>query len=143
MVSATLDTSAYVRALHLGGPAATLIGYARMGELRIDTSEPIMDEVMRVLREKFAWSAEMSHFTRQKLAGISSRVTPTETLNVIAFDQPDNRVLECAAAAKSDYIVSEDKDLLRLGEYAGAKIVTIEDFIKLALPSRRQREPFL
>ena len=50
MVSATLDTSVYIRALHLGGPAATLIGYARMGELRIDLSGPIMDESMRVLR---------------------------------------------------------------------------------------------
>jgi putative PIN family toxin of toxin-antitoxin system len=139
VVSATLDTSVYIRALHLGGPAATLIGYARMGELRIDLSQPIMDETMRVLRERFGWSAEMAHFTREKLAGICNLVTPPETLNVIDYDPPDNRVLECAVEAKSDFIVSEDRDLLRLGEYGGAKILTVRDFIQLALAPGRER----
>ncbi len=44
---------------------------------------------------------------------------PTQTLDVIKEDPDDNRILECAAAAKSDYIVTDDKDLLRLGKYGG------------------------
>ena len=56
MIGATIDSSVYIRALHLGGPAALLIGHARAGNIRIDISETILDESMRVLRDKFEWS---------------------------------------------------------------------------------------
>jgi len=56
VISATIDSSVYIRALHLGGPAARLIGHARVGNLRIDVSDPILAETLRVLRDKFEWS---------------------------------------------------------------------------------------
>ena len=115
MIGDTIDTSVYIRALHLGGPAALLIGHARAGNIRIDTSDPILNETMRVLRDKFEWSGDMLHDARGKLAKLTNRVMPVETVSVIREDPDDNRILECADAARSDFIVSEDKDLLRLG----------------------------
>ncbi len=38
--------------------------------------------------------------------------------------------LECAVAARSEYIVTWDKDLLQLGEYAGIRILTPVQFIE-------------
>lgn len=38
-------------------------------------------------------------------------------LDVIKEDPPDDRVLECAVSSGADYIVTGDKDLLRLGQY--------------------------
>lgn len=133
MTSVTIDSSVYIRALHLGGPAALLIGHARAGNIRIDISDPILSETMRVLRDKFEWSGDMLHDARGKLASITNHVIPTEALSIIQEDPDDNRILECAAAAKSDFIVSEDKDLLRLGQFENARIVSIRDFVKLAL----------
>ena len=52
-------------------------------------------------------------------------------------DPDDDRILECAVAAESEFIVSEDKDLLRLGKFGGARIVSGRDFINLALPPRK------
>ena len=49
-------------------------------------------------------------------------------------DPDDHRVLECAVAAGSQYIVSGDSDLLQLGHYGGIQIVRVADFIK-RLPS--------
>jgi predicted nucleic acid-binding protein len=43
-------------------------------------------------------------------------------------DEPDNRILECAVEAGLDFIVSADKDLLRLGSYAGIRIMKAADF---------------
>ena len=139
MISATFDTSVYIRAFNFGGPAADLIAYARAGNLRIDTSEAIIDETTGVLREKFQRDPYTINDVRQKLMALCNRVTPGEVLEVIKEDPDDNRILECAAAAKSDYIVSEDKDLLRVGEYRGAKIVTIRDFMTLVLAEGRSR----
>jgi predicted nucleic acid-binding protein len=41
---------------------------------------------------------------------------------VIDYDPPDNRILECAAEAGSEFIVSEDKDLLRLKDHGNAAL---------------------
>ena len=102
----------------------------------IDISDPILNETLRVLRDKFGWSGDMLHDARGKLAKLTNRVMPTVTLNVIKEDPDDNRILECADAAKSDFIVSEDKDLLRLGQFGNARIVSVRDFLKLALNPR-------
>jgi predicted nucleic acid-binding protein len=100
VISATIDSSVYIRALHLGGPAALLIGHARAGNIRIDISDPILNETMRVLRDKFEWSGDMLHDARGKLAKLTNRVMPVETVSVIREDPDDNRILECADAAR-------------------------------------------
>jgi uncharacterized protein len=139
LISATLDSSVYIRALHFGGPAALLIGHARAGSIRIDISDPILNETMRVLRDKFGWSGESLHDARGKLAGIANRVLPAVVLNVVREDPDDDRILECAAEAKSKFIVSEDKHLLRLRHFGDARIVNIRDFIQQALANRPQQ----
>ena len=115
VISASLDTSVYIRALHFGGPATVIIGHARTGTIRIDISDAILAETIRVLRDKFQWDCYALQDGRAKLLALGNYVSPTETLHVIREDPADDRILECAAAAKSDFIVSEDKDLLRLG----------------------------
>ena len=66
-----------------------------------------------------------------KLAGITNRVQPTRALEVIKEDPPDNRIRECAVEAGSEYIVTWDKDLLRLGEYDGMPVIVPADFLQL------------
>lgn len=133
MISATLDTSVYIRALHFGGPATLILGHARLGNIRIDISDAIVAETNRVLRDKFQWDGYMLQNAREKLLALGNHVAPVETLGVIEEDPDDNRVLECAAAAKSDFIVSEDNDLLRMEKFGNARIVSVRDFINLAL----------
>ena len=133
VISATLDTSVYIRALHFGGPATIIIGHARAGSIRIDISDAIVAETNRVLREKFQWDGYSLQDAREKLLTLGNHVSPTETLHVIKEDPDDDRILECAATAKSDFIVSEDKDLLRLGQFGNAQIVSIREFINMNL----------
>ncbi len=133
VISATLDTSVYIRALHFGGPATVIIGHARAGNIRIDISDAILAETIHVLRDKFQWDGYSLQDAREKLRVLGNHVSPTETLFVIKGDPDDDRILECASTAESDFIVSEDKDLLRLGQFGDARIVSIGDFINLAL----------
>jgi predicted nucleic acid-binding protein len=60
---------------------------------------------------------------------MNRRLVPT---TVIKENPSDNRILECAVAAGSDYIVSGDKDLLRLGRYDSIRILNVADFLDLA-----------
>jgi predicted nucleic acid-binding protein len=89
-----------------------------------------------VLRDKLQWDGYMLQDARGKLLALGNHVSPTETPDVIKEDPDDDRILECAAAARSDFIVSEDKDLLRLGQFGNARIVSVRDFINLALTHR-------
>lgn len=53
-----------------------------------------------------------------------------QTLNVVPSDPDDNRIVECADSAKSEVIVTGDKDLLQLGEYEGISIIRMRDFLE-------------
>lgn len=64
---------------------------------------------------KFKRDPYTLHDIRQKLTATCNFIASTGTLDVVKEDPDDNRILEWAEAAHSDYVVPEDKDLLRLG----------------------------
>ena len=134
MIEVTADTNIYVSALVFAGLPRQLLLAAEGDRIRLSISEAILQELRRVLLRKFAWSAEAVDEALLQLAGCTELVRPTETLDVIAEDPEDNRVLECAAAAGSRFIVSGDKDLLNLGQFRNIRIVKVADFMKLVTP---------
>jgi putative PIN family toxin of toxin-antitoxin system len=126
----TLDSCEYVSALNGGHKGLRLLHMAINGDIEIAISEPIIKETIRVLREKFEWPPYDLHAARQRLQKIGRIVEPTETLAVLA-DEPDNRILECAKAAGSEYIVTEDGAMLRLRKFGDARIVRAWDFLNV------------
>jgi putative PIN family toxin of toxin-antitoxin system len=129
VLGVTLDTNIYVSALEFGGVGARLLGMARAGMFRIDVSDAILDELLTVLRDDFGWGGYRLHFGREQIANMANRVVPRQRLDIIKEDPDDNRILECAVEAKSDFIVSSDKDLLRLGKYGDVRMVTAKEFM--------------
>jgi hypothetical protein len=83
VISATLDTSVYIRALHFGGPATVIIGHARAGNIRIDISDAIVSETNRVLRDKFQWDGYRLQDAREKLRALGNHVSPTEGVRLV------------------------------------------------------------
>jgi putative PIN family toxin of toxin-antitoxin system len=126
----TLDTNEYISAFNFRGQALQLIHLVIAGEVDIAISQPILDETVRVLREKFSWPPHDLHDLRQRLLKTCRLVTPTITVAVLR-DEPDNRILECAHEAMSEYIITEDRAMLKVNEYAGAKLVRAADFLKI------------
>jgi predicted nucleic acid-binding protein len=47
----------------------------------------------------------------------------------ILHDEPDNLILECAAAAEADVVVSGDRHLLKLRRLEGTSIIRLADFL--------------
>lgn len=58
----------------------------------------------------------------------SKIVEPKVELHIINEDEADNKILECALAARADVIVSGDKHLLKLGKFKKTRILTARDF---------------
>jgi uncharacterized protein len=58
-------------------------------------------------------------------------VTPTQTSRVIVEDPDDDRVIECAVASGSQFIISGDRHLLRLVRYENIRILKVAEFLTL------------
>ena len=132
MPSVTADTNIYVSGLQFGGLPRRFLDLAAAGEFRLDVSEPILDETLRVLRDKLQWSPDALRQAEDDIRSYTQSIIPTQTLDIIKADSCDNRLLECAAAAKSDFIVTGDaRHVLPLGQYAGIPILKVADFLQL------------
>jgi putative PIN family toxin of toxin-antitoxin system len=82
-----------------------------------------------VLGRRFKFTADEIAEARSFITDIARTAKPAVQLYVIEEDPDDNRILECAVAAGSDYIVSGDNDLLRLGSYDSIRILNVSDFL--------------
>ena len=95
------------------------------GEVSLFISDAILQETLRVLRDKFGLSEERLARAERYLETCTTRVKPSGEIGAIKDDPDDNRVLECAEAAGCDYIITGDLDLLRLGTYGAIRIITV------------------
>ena len=132
MTGVTADTNIYISGFEFGGLPRYFIDLAATGEFRLDISEAILAEIVQVLRVKFQWNADELQAVEEDIRSYAKLVSPTQTLDVIKTDPSDNRIIECAVAAKSDFIVSGDvRHVLPVGSYEGIRIVTLAGFLEL------------
>jgi uncharacterized protein len=140
VISATVDTNILISGLvYRRGKPHDLLQQALAGEISLTISQPIVDEMADVLARKFGATLEEIAEAREIVAKAAKMVSPTAELNVISHDPPDDRVLECAVSAGSDYIVTGDKDLLRLKQFNGIRIFTAAELLDIASSQQHAR----
>ena len=141
MLSVTADSNIWVSAFSYGGNPRRLIEMADAGEVRIDISQFIIDEVLRTLRDKFERSAERLQEAADQMNAIAIKFAPSRTVDVLKEDPADNRILECAAEAKSEYLVTGDTGLLKLGSFEAIPIVKVADLLEIVSRQGKGRAP--
>ena len=102
-------------------------------DLTVYVSEDIGLEVSKVLQYPRVSEILRKTGVREKdvlriFAVNSRRVEPKVELHIINEDEEDNKILECALAARADIIVSGDKHLLNLGKFKKTRILTPKEF---------------
>ena len=137
MMRVVADTNVLISALMFGGLPGRFLDLALRREFALVTSKALLDELDEKLRGKFAVSESDARAIREKLERSANLVDPNFQLNAVPDDPDDNRVLECAVAGKADFIVSGDRHLLRIGNYAGIAIVTVREFLESWSPTLR------
>ena len=129
MYRVTADSNIYISALLFGGKPLTVLQMAHEGQIELAVSDDLLTEALGVLRDKFQRTPEQLSQDVASIVAVTRHVVPAERLDVVPTDPDDNRVLECAAAAGSETIVTGYGDLLRLGSFRGMKISTVSDFL--------------
>jgi putative PIN family toxin of toxin-antitoxin system len=96
------------------------------------TSFDIISELIRVLKDfKIRLPDEVATELVVTIIRNSILVEPKERMEVVKDDPKDNMFVEAAVVGKADYIVSQDKHLLKLEEVKGIKMVSPEEFNKM------------
>jgi predicted nucleic acid-binding protein len=86
----------------------------------------------RILRDKFRWTDPQVRDAVLELRLITTRIHPTLHLSGVVRDVDDHRILECAVAARADYLITGDKRHLQsLKHFRGIQIVSPREFIDL------------
>ena len=110
MIRVVFDTSVLVSAVITpGGPNAQLFDFVATKEIRPYVTEAVLEEYAKVF--DYDHLKHLSKVRVAKLRGILERasivVRPAGRLKVSVHDD-DNRIYECAVAAKAHYIVTEN-----------------------------------
>jgi putative PIN family toxin of toxin-antitoxin system len=117
VIVVVLDPNTLVSGFGWSGPPSVIVDAVLAGELLLVSSVALLDELDRVLRDpKLAAVFPDPAGIIERVRAIAEVVEPGTTLNIVA-DEPDNRILEAAAEARVDAIVSGDAGLLVLSSY--------------------------
>jgi uncharacterized protein len=132
MIRVVLDTSVLVSAvISPTGPNAEVFDLIVTRKLRACLTDDVLAEYYRV----FSYE-RLQHLDRRRIArlrglleAVSLKVRPQGRLK-ISTHEDDNRVYECAAAAKADYIITENTRHFTT-PHKITKIITARQLLKL------------
>lgn len=133
---AVLDTNVWVSALLWGGKPAAVIKAAEEGKVGIFASEEIVGEISQVLAyPKLAKTYQAEGLRHEELIEavfkVVNFVEVSKKVDVVVEHPADDKFIECALAARADYIVSGDWHLLKVGSYKKTQIVSVSAFLQI------------
>lgn len=127
-----IDTNVFISAFIFGGKPLEIIRLLLKGEIEVYISPFIVNEIVRIFREKFAWEESKIEEILEMIKTKTIEVYPNFRVSIISGKDDDNRILECALEGKVNYIISGDKrHILPLREFEGIKIVSVNEFLKI------------
>lgn len=125
------DTNIFISAFVVRGSLGErAFLFAQQKRFDLCTSVAILTETARKLRGKFNQADDDITDALKLISRASTIYKPSVRVDVLA-DAPDNRILECAIAARTDLIVTGDRHLLRLKNYQGIPIIRLAHLLRM------------
>jgi putative PIN family toxin of toxin-antitoxin system len=92
-------------------------------------SKEMLDELLSILSTKFSRDREEISRVAVIISEMVEWVKPNIRISVLK-DEPDNRILECAASGEADIIVTGDKEMLRLKVYGKTRVISLKAYLE-------------
>ncbi len=124
-----LDTNILVSAVIYGGTPREILSLVLDKQIIGVTSLVLLAELVDVLRKKFKLTSGDILLIEKEIKKNFILVYPTQTVDILPNNNPDNRVLEAAVAGNCHYIITGDRELLGLKVFQGVNIVTATEFL--------------
>jgi len=132
MIRAVIDTSVLVSAvISPAGPNARLFDFIISKAIRPYITDDLLAEYYRVFEYERLKDLDRRRISalRGVLQRVGIKVKPPGRLKISEHEE-DNRIYECAVAAKADYIVTENTKHFKQ-PYKTTRIVTARQLLKL------------
>lgn len=118
-----LDTNVLASALMGHGLCRDLLARITVGH-EVIVGEPLLDELRRVLIEKFRVPPEVWRRVELKLREFEQAPASSLSVSAVIPDPDDIPIMACALAAGVDVIVTGDKALVEIGKIDAIPILT-------------------
>jgi putative PIN family toxin of toxin-antitoxin system len=126
---AVLDSNVLVAAYLTEGLCARLLRRARRGQFELITCAQILNEVRGSLQKLTSPSEEALEGVMTQLLSVSVAISAIPPLDRrVCRDATDDGILACALAARVDYLVTGDRDLLTLRTFESIPIIAPRSF---------------
>ncbi len=127
-----LDTNVLISGvLFEDGTEAEILQSAANADIDVFTSPDILAEFAEVIaRPKLQLNREEVSAACEFILSLTKLIMPMKPVKAQVRDPGDLKLLECGREAKADFIVTGDKDLVILGRFDKAKIVTPSKFAR-------------
>jgi hypothetical protein len=125
-----------VSATYWKGGSNKIIMLVDEGKITLLMSREIVEEYNDVIKsdevaEKIEKKSLVAQETIIKVINECVIIEPKEKLSVVKEDPDDDKFLECAVEGDAEYLVSNDKHLLKLKKYKKIRVVKPEEFLKI------------
>jgi putative PIN family toxin of toxin-antitoxin system len=129
-----IDTNVLISGIFWKGQPNKVLSQWKQGKITPVVSADMISEFTRVMNDfKIQLPQSMIRQWTNLILRNSIMVEPKEKISVVKDDPDDNMFIEAAVAGDAEYIISQDKHLLKLKSCKGIKIVKPEEFNKLFL----------
>lgn len=130
MLKVVLDTNVFIAAyFNRKSASARIIDLCLENKHKLIFSPRLRKELRLILK-----NVRAEREFREKIRSLfvnASKVKPTKKVFTVKEDPEDNKFLECALEGEADYLITSDRHLLELEEFAQTKICKPTQFLKL------------
>jgi putative PIN family toxin of toxin-antitoxin system len=126
-VRVLLDTNVLISAILFRGLPRALLDRAIRGELDLVTSPVLLDELERILTDRFQVPSELARLARSELEILTEVVVPDD-VPAVSRDPDDDQVLAAAVVGDVEAIVTGDRDLHVLETHRRIAIISPAEF---------------
>jgi len=130
-----LDTNIFISGIFWKGDPYKILLLWKESKIELISSIEIITEIARILTDfKIQLPEELKKEWIHTITINSTIVEPKEKFNIIKDDLTDNKFIDAAIAGKAEYIITNDKHLLKIPQFRNVKIITPKEFLQLNNP---------
>jgi hypothetical protein len=128
-----IDTNVFISGIFWAGNfCSEIIDKWKNKKFELVSSIEIIEELIETLRNfKIKMPEEIIQRWKTMIIENSIIVEPTTKLNIVKDDPDDNKFIETALTGKADFIISQDKHLLKLKKYQTINLISPKEFLDL------------
>lgn len=131
-MNVVLDTNIFISGIFWKGDPYKILLLWKDCKLQIVTSIEILQELSKTLSDfKIQLKGELKKEWIELIMKNSILVSPIKKLKVVKNDPTDDKFIEAAITGNAEYIITNDKHLLKIIIYQDIRIVKPKEFLQI------------